>query len=59
MTAKQVQALRKKLKLTQREFAFRLKVEQATVSRWEREVTHPGLACVRKMERLARQNQSA
>jgi len=59
MTAKQIQALRKKLGLTQREFAFRLKVEQATVSRWERGMTHPGLAHVRRMGRLAQKNQTA
>ena len=59
MTAKQIQALRKKLGLTQKEFALRLKVETMTVSRWERGASRPGLDYVRRMEREARKLSAA
>lgn len=54
MTAKQIQALRKKSGLTQKEFAARLKVDTITVSRWERGANRPDITSVRRMERLAR-----
>ncbi len=52
MDKKEIKALRVKLKLTQKEFAARLKVDALTVSRWERGESRPTEVSVRKMERL-------
>lgn len=47
-----VKALRKSLKLTQKELAKKLHVEIITVSRWEHEKARPNQASVRKLRRL-------
>ena len=47
-----VKELRKKLKLTQAEFAGKMKVSEGTVSRWERGDQKPRPRHIRIMERL-------
>ncbi len=54
MKPKDILALRtKKLLLTQRELAVKLKVHWLTISKWERGITKPGLQSIRKLNRLA------
>ena len=53
MTKEQILALRKKMEKTQPEFARRLRVASATVSRWECGTKHPGIVNLRKLKRLA------
>ena len=52
MTPEEIKSLRLSLRLTQREFATRLKVEPITVLRWERGYTRP---CKKMVKRIARQ----
>ena len=52
MEAKEIQKLRRKLGLTQKEFAARLKVDVITISRWEREQQKPSAVASRQLERL-------
>ncbi|KKN74744.1 hypothetical protein LCGC14_0387860 [marine sediment metagenome] len=54
MIAKDIKKLRQRLGLTQKEFAGRLKVDNVTVSRWERGEQKPSQLAVRQLERLAR-----
>ena len=51
---KGVKALRKKLKLTQAEFADKMAVDVTTISRWERNEQKPRPVHLRRMDRLAR-----
>ena len=51
-----IKELRKKLGLTQGEFAHRLKVDPTIVSRWERGINRPSPACVKRLNRLAKKN---
>jgi DNA-binding XRE family transcriptional regulator len=51
--AEHVQALRKKLNLTQAEFGNRLGYSSMTVSRWERGLQKPPADCLLKMAKLA------
>jgi len=53
MESKEIKNLRAKLKLTQKEFAGRLKVDAITVSRWERGEQKPDIVSKRKLTRLA------
>ncbi len=52
MIPDEIKAIRLSLRLTQREFATRLKVESITVLRWERGYTKP---CKKMVKRIARQ----
>jgi len=54
MTAKEIQKLRKKLRLTQKEFAGRLGLDAITISRWERNEQRPRPVHLRRMDRLSR-----
>jgi len=47
-----IKALRKKLKMTQRELADKLSVDPITVSRWERMERLPSRLAMRQLERL-------
>ncbi len=47
-----VKDLRKALRLTQEEFAKKLEVNVATVSRWERGIKNPRPIYQRKMDRM-------
>jgi len=49
-----VRALRKKLKLSQAEFADKMAVDVTTVSRWERNQQRPRPVHLRRMDRLGR-----
>jgi DNA-binding XRE family transcriptional regulator len=51
--AEHVQALRKKLNLSQAEFGHRLNYSSMTVSRWERGLQKPPIQCLLKMAKLA------
>jgi DNA-binding XRE family transcriptional regulator len=51
--AEQVQALRKRLDLSQSEFGNRLNYSSMTVSRWERGLQKPPSECLLKMAKLA------
>ncbi|MCK5016422.1 MAG: helix-turn-helix domain-containing protein [Candidatus Peribacteraceae bacterium] len=53
-TTRMVLALRKKLGLTQREMAIKLKVDQLTISKWERGLTRPDIHNRKKLNRLER-----
>lgn len=52
-TGKRVRALRKRLGLTQIEFAAKLGVSFASVNRWENEQNKPTKLAVMRMEELA------
>lgn len=52
MTAKEIAALRNALGLSQTKFAERIGVDKGTVSRWERDETHPRGLALRALERL-------
>ena len=54
MKDKEIKELRKKLRLTQKEFAARLKVDPATVSRWERGEQRHSMSVKRRLARLAK-----
>jgi len=56
MKGKEIQKLRAKLGLTQKEFAMRLKVDAITVSRWERGEQRPSAVALRQLERLQNRN---
>ena len=58
MTDKEIKELRERLGLTQKEFAGRLKVDNITVSRWERNEQRPSLVAIRRLERLERKANS-
>jgi len=53
MKALEIRDLRKRLKLTQKELAARLKVDLKTVKRWELEEQRPSPQAERQMARLA------
>jgi len=57
MIAKEIKSLRKKLGLTQKEFAARVNVDAITVSRWERGQQHPSNLALRQLARLVRCSQ--
>lgn len=54
MDNKEIKALRKKLGLTQKELAARVRVDAITVSRWERGEQHPSTLAERQLTRLAK-----
>lgn len=54
MDNKEIKALRKKLKLTQKELAARVKVDAITVSRWERGKQKPSPLAKRQLARLVK-----
>ena len=54
MESKEVKNLRKKLGLTQKELAARMKVDAITVSRWERGEQRPSQLAERKLNKLAK-----
>ena len=56
MTKAEIKELRKKLKLTQKEFAGRLKLDVITISRWERGEQRPSAVALRQLARLERKN---
>ena len=51
---KDIKEMRKSLKLTQAEFARKLKVDVITVSRWERGAQKPSQLARRQLARLVR-----
>lgn len=53
MDSKDIKKLRKKLGLTQKELAARVKVDAITVSRWERNEQKPSSQAQRQLARLA------
>ena len=52
MEGKDIIALRKKLYMTQAEFAVLMKVEEITIGRWERCECRPRAKAKRKLNRL-------
>ena len=52
MNSEQIKQLRKRLGLTQKEIAARLKVDFITVSRWERGEQRPGRDALKRLARL-------
>ena len=52
MDSTEIKALRKKLRLTQKELAARVKVDAITVSRWERNEQRPSRQALRQLARL-------
>ncbi len=52
MKSDEIRKLRKKLGLTQKEFANRLKVDAITISRWERGEQRPSNLALRILNRL-------
>ena len=52
--SKAIKELRKSLRLTQKEFAARLKVDVITVSRWERGEQRPSKLALKQLGRLAK-----
>ncbi len=52
MEAKEIKSIRRKLGLTQKELAAKLKVDAITVSRWERGEQRPKIQAQRRLERL-------
>jgi len=58
MEGKEILKLRKKLGLTQKELAARLKVDAITVSRWERCEQRPSRQGLKQLDRLKRNNQA-
>ena len=53
MNKTEIKALRKRLGLTQKELAARVKVDAITVSRWERGEQRPSQQACRQLSRLA------
>ena len=53
-TANDIKALRKSLKLTQAEFADKLKVQVRTINRWENARSKPSQLARRQLARLVR-----
>jgi len=53
MTAEDIRKLRKRLGLTQKELAARVRVDAISLSRWERGVQHPSRQAIRQLHRLA------
>lgn len=58
-TPEEIKALRDSLKLTQSQFARKLKIDVITVSRWERGNQKPSTVAIRKLQRLHRKNNEA
>ena len=56
MKSKDIKALRKKLKLTQKGLAEKVGVDQVTVNRWENEAARPSQLAIRQLERLRKGN---
>ena len=56
MKSKEIKALRKKLKLTQKGLAEKVGVDQVTVNRWENEARRPSQLAIQQLERLRRGN---
>ncbi len=56
MTPDEIKATRLSLRLTQREFATRLKVESITILRWERGYTRPSKKIVKRIMRQEGKN---
>lgn len=54
MNSKEIQQLRKRLGLTQKELAARVKVDAITVSRWERAEQKPSAQAIKQLTRLSR-----
>lgn len=54
MEAKQIKAIREKLKMSQRELAEAIGVDQVTVNRWENKKSRPTRLAIRQLNRLAR-----
>ena len=52
MNAKRVRAIRKKLKMTQEEFAREVGVAHFTVVRWENNMNSPSRLALEKLEKL-------
>lgn len=52
MNAKEVRTLRKKLEMTQEEFARKIGVAHFTVVRWENEMNKPSRLAISKLEQL-------
>ena len=55
-TPKEIKSLRKELKLTQSEFARKLKIDVITVSRWELGKQRPQQAVLKRLQRLHKKN---
>lgn len=53
MDSKEIRNLRKRLGLTQKELAARVRVDAITVSRWERGEQRPSKLAQRQLKRLA------
>lgn len=56
MNKEDILGLRKKLRLTQKEFAGRLKVDAITISRWERGEQKPSAQAERQLNRLIKRS---
>lgn len=56
MTSKEIKDLRKKMRLTQQEFADVLKVDFKTVNRWENNKAKPSNLAIRILKRLEKRN---
>lgn len=54
MTASEAKEIRKRLKLTQKELAVKLRIDAVTVGRWERGEQRPSQLAERQLVRLAR-----
>lgn len=54
MTAKEIIELRKRLKLTPKELAARVRVDAITVRRWEGKEQRPSALAERQLARLAK-----
>lgn len=54
MQAKQIKAIRKRLKMTQQQLARELGVDFTTVNRWENSKARPSQMAIRQLERLER-----
>ena len=54
MKTQEIRQLRKRLGLTQKELAARVRVDAITVSRWERSEQQPSQLAQRQLERLAK-----
>ena len=59
MTAKEIKELRKRLGLTQKELATRVKVDAITIRRWEGNEHRPSALAGRQLERLVKKNNVA
>jgi len=56
MEAKEIIELRKKLEMTQQEFADKIGVDRVTVARWETNNKRPSKLAKRQLARLAEGN---